>query len=312
MRTQIALLLLWLSTVFLAACDYAPFSVQQSLNNISYGSYDETKLDVYLPKEGSSPFPTVLLVHGTDVDKAYFQDSKTIDDLTSHGYAAVSINYRQPSVWNPDLWMSDTVCALAWVYAHGDDYHFNLNTIVAFGHSRGALIVSLLGSREDLSTFLNGCQYSLPDDLPHPIAGVVAYGGAFGTPTVTLAEPDFIGLFGMILNLDETKTHEMLDTLTGMPPAQWLNSDAVPDPVRQFISYFPSPWIDGTEPPFLLIHGQDDGLVPVAETEAFADILKGAGVKVDLLIVPNGHHPLDETAIHDELMTFLSTIQGQG
>ncbi len=305
MLTRLALLGLF--STLLAACDYFPlFDGQSSLRDVPYAAHDDATLDIYLPNDGSGPFPTVFLVHGTGVSKEYFQGTSTIDDLTGHGYAAVSINYRQPTLWDPELWLADAGCALAWVYAHGDEYHFDLNTIVAFGHSRGALIASLLGTRDDLSTFLEECQYSLPDD--HPLAGVVAYGGGFGTPTM-LALPDFVNFFSATLNRDAAEIQTMLDPLHEIAPSEWLSSAAVPDAVRQVLSFFPTPWIDGTEPPFLLLHGEVDETVPPTESQAFANILRAAGVEVEVFVVANGFHRVNQAAVSKTLFSFLSRIQ---
>jgi dipeptidyl aminopeptidase/acylaminoacyl peptidase len=49
-------------------------------------------------------------------------------------------------------------------------------------------------------------------------------------------------------------------------------------------------WVDGSEPPFLLLHGEADINIDPAQTEVFADRLASAGVAVEKIIVPGVEH----------------------
>jgi acetyl esterase/lipase len=48
--------------------------------------------------------------------------------------------------------------------------------------------------------------------------------------------------------------------------------------------------IDGSEPPFLLIHGTDDTMIEPLQSEAFAGVLESAGVEVQLVLLPDVGH----------------------
>lgn len=60
-------------------------------------------------------------------------------------------------------------------------------------------------------------------------------------------------------------------------PAQWRSAQAVQA-------------VDGDEPPFLLVHGGDDGVVWPAVSERMAGRLRAAGVRADLLLLPGKGH----------------------
>jgi dipeptidyl aminopeptidase/acylaminoacyl peptidase len=49
-------------------------------------------------------------------------------------------------------------------------------------------------------------------------------------------------------------------------------------------------WVDGSEPPFLLIHGLDDSTIEPEQSVNFAEILEQAGVEVELLLIPDADH----------------------
>ena len=52
----------------------------------------------------------------------------------------------------------------------------------------------------------------------------------------------------------------------------------------------PLTWLDGSESPFLLIHGMLDTIIPVEDSEQMAAALATTGVSVELLILPEANH----------------------
>ena len=57
--------------------------------------------------------------------------------------------------------------------------------------------------------------------------------------------------------------------------------------------------VTDTAPPFLLIHGDADRVVPLQQSEALKAALEAAGVPVQLIIKPDGGHPWP--TIHEEV-----------
>jgi len=49
-------------------------------------------------------------------------------------------------------------------------------------------------------------------------------------------------------------------------------------------------FIDRRDPPFLIIHGAADPVVPVEQSRELRDRLKRAGVEVEYIEVPGGRH----------------------
>jgi acetyl esterase/lipase len=55
----------------------------------------------------------------------------------------------------------------------------------------------------------------------------------------------------------------------------------------------PSTHASADDPPFLIVQGTDDQVVPAAQSERFAAQLRSAGVRVQLLLVDHGRHGLE-------------------
>jgi len=51
----------------------------------------------------------------------------------------------------------------------------------------------------------------------------------------------------------------------------------------------PVAWVDGSEPPFLVIHGTRDVQIPSVMSQRFVEVLEDSGVDAELLLVDAGH-----------------------
>jgi dipeptidyl aminopeptidase/acylaminoacyl peptidase len=54
--------------------------------------------------------------------------------------------------------------------------------------------------------------------------------------------------------------------------------------------FSPVNYVSASSPPFLLIHGTDDDVVPIAQSERFCNKLRASGVACDLYPVIGGAH----------------------
>jgi len=70
------------------------------------------------------------------------------------------------------------------------------------------------------------------------------------------------------------------------PEAQWPRAQAVN-------------FVDGDEPPFLLVHGMDDRVVEAKDSQALADKLKQNGGKAELVWLADAGHIAPLAALHD-------------
>ena len=220
------------------------------------------ELDVYLRESQDGPFPALLAIHGGGADKRDL--TKLALYFADLGYVVVSINHRTMPQNKYPAQVQDVFCALAWMHANADAYNIDPGRIVALGHSSGGTFAATLGMVDDPARFLQGCPHSLPET--DWVQGVVAFTGIFDYES---AASHSSGLRSYI--------DSYLDGEHSAVPETWAEAS-------------PVTWVDGSDPPTLLIHGEADTNIPPVESSNFAAALQAAGVKVELLLIPGADH----------------------
>jgi acetyl esterase/lipase len=256
------------------------------------------QLDVYLPPSGDGPFPTLFVIHGLSHGETGFGTaSKEIHrhlaaTFAERGYAVVSIDYQWPSEPFQQQMTRDAFCALAWVHANAEAYGFDTQRIAILGEDWGAATAAKLGAVDDPGPFLEGC--------PHPapksgwVDGIVTYSGHFETPEADLGFSMYLALFarahGTQSKVGYKELERIFETLGDLSPQAWREGEGLDEAASEIAQLLPLYWIDGSEPPFLLVDGQYDlgilhntGVEHPAESEAFAAELQAAGVDAKLL-----------------------------
>jgi acetyl esterase/lipase/putative intracellular protease/amidase len=220
------------------------------------------RLDVYLPTSQNGPYPTLLVIHGGGGDKRDL--AKLALRFVKLDYAVISINHRIMPQNKYPAQVQDAFCALAWTHANADDYDFDPGRIVALGHSSGGTLAAMLGTVDDPNLYLEDCPYPLPE--AHWVQGVVPFTGIFDYTSAAASSSGLRSYINSYLGAEE---------------------DADPD---IWAEASPMTWIDGSEAPFLLIHGAADENIDPDQSVDFADVLEQAGVDMELLLIPGADH----------------------
>jgi acetyl esterase/lipase len=238
------------------------------IQNVSYvpGGDSLQVMDITLPNRIDKAIPVILAMHGGGGDKAEFTAwAKYFAEL---GYATVSINFRgmpdremspQKSLYPASV--EDTFYALAWICAYADAYRFDLQRIAALGFSLGGNLTAFLGTVDDRRPYLKDCPYPLTDE--QKLKGVITVSAVFDYELPM--SPRLEQYFTAYLGADRQSN-----------PQLWAEAS-------------PITWVNGNEPPFLLLHGQSDQSIDANQPNAFVTALREANVKTELKFLPGGH-----------------------
>jgi acetyl esterase/lipase len=226
------------------------------------GGHARNKLDLYLPAKADHPLPIIVWIHGG----AWLAGSKEgcpAVPLVTKGYAVASINYRlsQHAVFPAQI--EDCKAAIRWLRANAKQYNLDAQHIGVWGASAGGHLVALLGTSGDVKE-LEGNGGNL--DQSSRVQCVVDWFG----PT------DFTKMGG---SHDDANSPEA--KLIGGPVQEKKDVAARANPIT---------YITKDDPPFLIMHGEDDKVVPIGQSELLDEALRKAGVESTFIRIPeNGH-----------------------
>lgn len=233
--------------------------------DVTYGTVDgfDLKMDIYYPTTATGPVPSVLHVHGggwTKGDKALTAGIIDIVRLLRQGYLVASINYRLAPKYNFPAQIQDVKCAVRYLRAHASEYGVDPDHIGAFGGSAGGHLVTLLGVTDDSAGFDDSGGWHQQSSRVQAVADM------FGPSNLTVIfegamPPLLIKVFG----------------------TRDRNSDIV-------VQASPVTHVTADDPPFLILHGEKDKLVPISQSQILHEKLLAAGVSSTLVIVKNAGH----------------------
>src|SRR4029450_7738136 len=121
------------------------------------------KLDLARPAQGDGPFPAVLVIHGgawRGGDKAAV--GPILPEFISHGYVAISPQYRFCPKEPFPAQVHDVKAAVRWIKAHAKDYEVDADHIGAMGFSAGGHLAMMLG----VTGPDDGLEGDVPKDAP--------------------------------------------------------------------------------------------------------------------------------------------------
>ncbi|HYF35308.1 MAG TPA: alpha/beta hydrolase [Prosthecobacter sp.] len=256
------------------------------LRDLDYGGEGDArqKLDLYVPeKRPEKLLPLIIFIHGGGWHRGSKNDCGIIFPLLGDGaYVAASLNYRLTDQAQWPAQIHDCKAALRWLGAHAADYGIDPTRIGLIGISAGGHLVSLLSTSQDIPD-LDG-QIGSPGPVPK-IACVANFAG----PGNLLTFPGH----GSIIDPEDPAS--AIAKLLGGPMSAHL---------AEAKAASPNTYITPDDPPFLIIFGSKDTLVPYAQAEEMDAALGRAGVPSTLLTAKDGPHVFVSPDLLNKLRTF--------
>ncbi len=237
------------------------------------GEGKSLKLDLARP-QGKGPFPTVVLIPGG----GWLSNGRTFKrplqfELAARGYVAVAIDYRVSPVSPFPTQLHDVKGAIRWLRANAARFDIDDKRLAAVGYSAGGNIASLLG----LTT---------PQDKLEGEAGDLKQSSQVALVVSHYGISDFAALYDghclvKPLTTERAYVKFVLDTFLGGPPLMFADVYRKASAVN---------YARKNAPPILLLHGTDDRVIPLSQSEGLRDRLVKEGVKVTLEEIKGGGH----------------------
>lgn len=250
---------------------------KESVLNIAYAhaSGMDLLLDLHVPSSNNYPPPVIVHIHGGAWEGGSKHDGP-VAELTRRGYAAACITYRLSSVATFPAPLHDCKAAIRFLRSKAIEFGIDPTRIGVWGESAGGHLAALLGVTGDVPEW--------DGDLGNP-----------NQPSTVDAICDWFGPTDLC-HWDDMQPADKKASDTG-PIARMLGGPirTVPEQARRAspIHHIPH---NRPIPPFLIMHGDADDVVPLQQSTVFADALTAAGHSVTHETIHGAGHGFPYTA----------------
>jgi acetyl esterase/lipase len=231
-------------------------------------------IDIYVPKKSRAPKPLILYIHGggwmgghTRQSAAFSNFPAVLAKLASEGFVVASLEYRLSGEAPFPAQLQDARAAIRFLKANATKYGLDPSRVGVWGGSAGGHLAALAAL---------SCGVTSLDPAPAApgsecVQAAVTWYGVFDfAPMLARQAPG-----NAALNPAE-------NALLRCTPAT-----CTPEAVR---AVSPASYIDAKDPPFLLIHGEKDAVVPVAQSRDAEAAMKAAGMSVEAIYIAGADH----------------------
>jgi acetyl esterase/lipase len=242
------------------------------IRNISYGPYGHRNhLDVYKPKKATQGAPVLFQIHGGGwvIGDKREQAIPLMLHMAARGWVCVAANYRlSPRATFPEH-LVDLKKALSWIRQHVAEHGGDPDFVVVTGGSAGGHLTALVGLTQNDPQLQPGFE-----DVDTSVAAAVPYYGVY----------DFVNDFKIKVNEGRAKwflTRTVMKASREDTPEMWRLAS-------------PQALVSADDPPFFVLHGSNDTLVPVEEARRFVEKLRSVSrAPVVYAELPGAQHAFD-------------------
>ncbi|MBE3577664.1 MAG: alpha/beta hydrolase [Limnochordales bacterium] len=242
------------------------------IRDLTYAAVDDKALllDLYLPSEQTGPYPLIVWVHGGGWRSGSKENPRLALTMVSRGYAVASINYRLSHEAIFPAQIQDVKAAIRWLRANAAAWDLDPDRIGAWGSSAGGHLVALLGTSAGVDLFE---QVGDHQDQSSRVQAVVDFYGPI----------DFLQMDSMLgrRNQWHSSPSSSVSLFLGGPALQNREKALAASPLS---------YITPDDPPFLIVHGKEDRIVPYQQSVLFYEALRRAGIEATLILLSEAGH----------------------
>ena len=228
-------------------------------------------LDLFLPENHKGTVPLIIWIHGGGWQAGDKAGCPALG-MVARGYAVASLNYRFSQEAIFPACIQDCKGAIRYLRAHAKEMQIDPERVGVWGASAGGHLVALLGTSADVK------------ELEGTVGGNLEYSSR------VQAVCDWFGPTDMARFFPQAGDENIFKPAPKSSPLTALFGGAVEDKKELVAQANPITFITKNCPPFLIMHGDKDTLVPLAQSEILVEALNTAGVENHLEVLKGAGH----------------------
>jgi len=215
----------------------------------------EGRMDLYTNPIAEQPTPIVINIHGGGWNHGVKESQRGFKRFFKEGFAVANVEYRLVDVAPAPAAIEDVRCALIYIHKYAQELNIDTNKIVIMGSSAGghlALMAGLLGNHKK---FDENCSYK--------------------------------GEVKIAAIIDKYAPTDLSKIIKGSVK-RWLGKKYKNIDFAKSVS--PISYVDAISPPVIIIHGNEDTIIPYQQSVLLYNKLREYNVKSKFIMVKGGGH----------------------
>jgi acetyl esterase/lipase len=250
----------------------------------------ELRMDTaFLRQSDGSPMPVVVYIHGG----GWSGGSKNAGlpmavAFAQGGYFAATIEYRLSSTDPFPNAIHDCKAAIRFLRTHAAELGIDADRIGVWGHSAGGHLSAMLGASGN-------------DPSSEGSVGATGVSSAVRCVATVSGPSDLIALKGGDPGESPDGERNARNELRRGPLSGYAETLKQASPVH---------FIDSGDPPFLIVHGTRDELVPVEQADLLKHAIDRANGSVDIMLIADAGHTVNQPEALTRIAVFFDQHLG--
>ncbi|WP_046215536.1 alpha/beta hydrolase [Paenibacillus wulumuqiensis] len=229
------------------------------------------------------PLPLIVwVVGGSWVDVDNYKHVPVLSELAAQGYVIACIQYRTVNRAPFPAQLEDVKTAIRFLRTHAEEYGIDAEHVGVWGHSAGGHLAALAG--------VTGSQPEWDER-----------GDWQGVSSQVTAVVDFCGPIDVQADFQTEYELPVISLLMGGPIRHMADNAAQSNPV----THIQAGDAAGL-PPFLIMHGDQDEMVPLRQSRFLYDALLEAGAETDMYVLEGARHSSTVLMARQDVMEAVS------
>ena len=276
----------------------------KSWKDVNYAgdSNEYHNLDIYSPEVERQSYPVVIVVYGS----AWFSNNSKgsvmgniAKPLLEAGFAVITPNHRSSNDAIFPAQINDIKAVVRYVRANAEKYQLDSSFVGITGFSSGGHLAALTGTSRSVGIFTVGSESA---DIEGKVGEFLNFSSSVDAVVDWFGPTDFLKMDSCGSSMAHNPANSPESNLVGGAIQENKDKCALANPIT---------YVNKNNPPFLILHGDKDPLVPHCESELLFHALQKAGVQSQFVLVPEGGHGpgLFEEKYYKMMVDFFNEIK---
>lgn len=224
----------------------------------------DLKMDIIYPEDKNEKYPCIVWICGgawLTMDKS--AHLAYLSELARSGFVVASVEYRTSNEAKYPLPLMDVKAAVRYLRAHSERYRIDPEHFGVMGESAGGYLTSM-------TALVNDKKYDVGEYLEY--SSKVQAACPWYPPTDVQRFP-----------------YSSAEEAAASPESLLLGKNVALNR-KEALAICPVAYVTKDAPPFMIIHGTEDGTVPFEQGELLHDKLEEAGCDVKLVAIKGADH----------------------